>query len=83
MTTHSYTLNELCAHREHINVQLRQAEQELERDYRQIFLEEKPSSTPVEHWMGMASKAWFVFDGALAGYKLFQRMKSFTQKRKG
>lgn len=40
----------------------------------------------METLMSTATRAWWIFDGALTGYKLFRRLRGFTGlfgKRKG
>lgn len=86
MTTSLSTLAALQLRQTAVLRKLRKIEDEIVADYQQLVAPAKPSSNKVETFVQSASRAWFVVDGVLTGYKLMRRFggisRMFSSKKR-
>lgn len=69
-----------------LQLELQKVGEEISKDLTTLTASPAGDSNVLETLMSTATRAWWVFDGALTGYKLFRRLRGFTGlfgKRKG
>lgn len=74
MAYYPSTLSYLDMRKKHLQQELRMVEQELVSDYKQLLSPANASASRSETFLRTASRAWFLVDGALAGYKVVRRI---------
>ena len=72
MTT-TNTLERIRWERKRVQKELEQLEQVIADDFHELTAPPPPSNNKLEAMIGVASRAWSIFDGAMMGYKLFRR----------
>lgn len=73
------TLERIRWERKRVQKELRLLEQAIADDFNELTAPPPPSSNKLEAMVSVASRAWSIFDGAMMGYKLFQRFSKATR----
>lgn len=79
MTTSSPSLIALQLRKVQVQRKLRAVEAEMVEDYQQLVSPPVPTGNRIENVMQTASRAWWLVDGALTGYKLMRRLGGFAR----
>ena len=62
-----------------VQKELKRLEQTIAEDFNELTAPPPPSNNKLETMISVASRAWSIFDGAMVGYKLFQRFGKATR----
>lgn len=74
----SSPLATLKARRAAVEQELRQVEERIAKDYVYLTTPPPPIDNRFENMLSVASRAWFVADGVITGYKLFRRLNGLA-----
>lgn len=73
------TLAKIQWERKRVQKELKRLEGIIADDFNELTAPSPPTSNKLEAAVNMASRAWSIFDGAMMGYKLFQRFSKVTR----
>ena len=74
----SSPLAALKARRVAVEQELSKVEAQIAKDYAFLTAPPPPTNNRFENILSVASRAWFVADGVMTGYKLFCRLNGLT-----
>ena len=75
----SNTIERIQWEQKRVQKELKRLEQTIAEDFNELTAPPPPSNNKLETMISVASRAWSIFDGAMMGYKLFQRFGKDTR----
>lgn len=75
----SNTIERIQWEQKRVQKELKRLEQTIAEDFNELTAPPPPSNNKLETMISVASRAWSIFDGAMVGYKLFQRFGIATR----
>ncbi|MCF0236492.1 MAG: hypothetical protein HUK09_07360 [Bacteroidaceae bacterium] len=77
-----HTLEGLQLRRASLELQIKQIEMDIEREFRGLVQPDPIEAKGVEAVVKKATTAWSIIDGAWAGYKLYRRFSGLFRKKR-
>lgn len=78
---YNHTLEQLQLRRASLDIQIKQLEMDIEREFRGLVQPDLVEAKGVEAVVKKATTAWSIIDGAWAGYKLFRRFSGLFRRK--